>query len=170
MTVHDMTIRDLVRTLAGILEEQAIAVRKLAKDLRGERENFLSVRGGGLEALHSRLEERAAESLDLEARRRECVVELCRRLGIGLSNPRVSLLAAALETGLARPLSRAARRAKEAAEELEVELRVGRDLLEWSASCQEGLVRSLTGEYAEVGYGPDGRKTRNGTSLLDARV
>jgi hypothetical protein len=148
-------------------------MEKLKSALESERKGLLSFRGEELAKVHLRLEEAASRCLSLETERKELLSDIATLFGQEASQITSSLLAKVLEPNLGKKLSGFANHAKRAASDLQVEIRVGTELLCWSARCHEGVIRELAASAnGDVPtYGKNGRKKRNKrrSGFLDAR-
>lgn len=167
------SIKTMIHNLCELLSRQTLEMESLRANLKSEREGLLRFRGEELDQVHLRLEEAAATCLSLEEERKKLLEDIGGIFGKKGSQLTSTLLAKALEPGLGKTLNKFTERAKKAASDLQVEIRVGTELLCWSARCHEGVIRELaavaTGDVPT--YGKNGRKERNKqrSGFLDAR-
>ncbi|HHI79392.1 MAG TPA: hypothetical protein ENK02_05390 [Planctomycetes bacterium] len=167
------SIKDMIHTLCELLSEQTREMKQLRETLETERKGLLHFRGEDLAQVHTRLEKAAARCLGLEKERRDLVSEIAGHFGMPAHQLSATALSRALEPNLGKKLAAFSKQAKEAASELQVEIRVGTELLCWSARCHEGVIRELAmGSPGEVPtYGKNGRKeqSKRRSGFLDAR-
>ncbi len=167
------SIKTLIHNLCELLSRQTLEMETLRANLKSEREGLLNFRGEELDQVHHRLEEVAAQCLSLEEERKGLLEDIGAIFGMLGSQLTSSLLSRALEPRLGKTLTTFTERAKKAASDLQVEIRVGTELLCWSARCHEGVIRELaaatTGDIPT--YGKNGRKEKNKqrSGFLDAR-
>ncbi|GEM_PF-2608362 len=167
------SIRTMIHKLCELLSRQSLEMENLRKTLISERKGLINFRGEDLEKVHLRLEEAAAQCLTLEKERKELLDDIAKVFGKKGTQITASLLSKALEPELGKQLSQIADRTKKTASDLQVEIRVGTELLCWSARCHEGVIRELAASSSgEVPtYGKNGQKEQNKrrSGFIDAR-
>ena len=140
-----MTTRlaQLARQLDALLVGQQRELQSVVATLRREREGLISDHSAPLEEAHERLERAAEHAVTLETQRRDLCNELATELGIPSEQLRVSRLAPRVGGQLARSLLAHAEDLQRSASDLQVELRIGAELLEWSSHCNQSLVECI---------------------------
>lgn len=133
-----MSIRDLAEQLAGILELEAEGLDEIRAVMRADREAFVALRTGDLEARLPALLDLAEKELGLARRREQVQANLSAVLGTRRLT--MSSLLPHVPDDLRPRLERAAERAAKSSNDVRIESRVSEKLLGLSRRWRETLV------------------------------